>query len=73
MAGDSPVAVLDIVWGDVVVLSDGLDMAAPPPTVDELPPEDGISRSPAQPPTINPKKVSQIMFLSMEAPPVENG
>ena len=49
----------------------GLDMAAPSLAVDELPPEDCIFPSLAQPPTITPKNVIQIAFLSMSLPPVK--
>jgi len=47
----------------------GLDTAAPPPDVDELPPEDSILASLAQPPIMRTKKVIKIVFLSMLAPP----
>lgn len=43
----------------------GLDTAAPPSAVDELPPEDCICPSLAQPPTMRLKKVIKIVFANM--------
>jgi len=55
----------------VAAISDfaGLDAVGGTVAVDELPLEDPIFPSLAHPPTIRPKKVSQRIFLSMEAPP----
>ena len=68
---DSVAAVPGIVelveFDSVVAMPDiaGLDTAAPPSAVDELPPEDSIFPSLAQPPTMRLKKVIKIVFLSM--------
>ena len=53
--------VLDIVGLDVV----GLDVVAAPPDADELSLEDSIVLSLAHPPTMSPKSVIHIAFLSM--------
>ena len=58
--------VLDIVGFDAVgLVVVGLDIVAAPPPDDELSPEDSIVRSLAQPPTMSPKRVIQIAFLSI--------
>jgi hypothetical protein len=71
---DSVAAAPDIVglvgFDSVAAMPDiaGLDTAAPPPAVDEVPPEDSIVStllSLAQPPTMRPKKVIKIVFPSI--------
>jgi hypothetical protein len=58
--------VLDIVGLDVVGLDVvGLDVVAAPPDADELSLEDSIVLSLAHPPTMSPKSVIHIAFLSM--------
>ena len=63
--------VLDIVGFDAVgfdavgLVVVGLDIVAAPPPADELSLEDSIVRSLAQPPTMSPKRVIQIAFLSI--------
>jgi hypothetical protein len=52
---------LDVVGFDVV----GLDVVAAPPDADELSLEDSIVLSLAHPPTMSPKSVIHIAFLSM--------
>ena len=52
---------LDVVGLDVV----GLDVVAAPPDADELSLEDSIVLSLAHPPTMSPKSVIHIAFLSM--------
>ena len=61
MESASARGVLDVV-GFVVV---GLDIVAAPPLADELSLEDSIVWSLAQPPTMSPKRVIQIAFLSI--------
>ena len=57
---------LDIVGLDVVGLDVvGLDVVAAPPDADELSLEDSIVLSLAHPPTMSPKSVIHIAFLSM--------
>ena len=56
----------DVVGFDVVgLVVVGLDIVAAPPPADELSLEDSIVRSLAQPPTMSPKRVIQIAFLSI--------
>jgi len=68
---DSVAAAPDIVglveFDSVAAIPDiaGLDTTASPPAVDELPPEDCILPSLAQPPTMRPKRVIKIVFPSM--------
>ena len=58
--------VLDIVGLDVDGLDVvGLDVVAAPPDADELSLEDSIVLSLAHPPTMSPKSVIHIAFLSM--------
>ena len=58
--------VLDIVGLDIVGLDVvGLDVVASPPDADELSLEDSIVLSLAHPPTMSPKSVIHIAFLSM--------
>ena len=58
--------VLDIVGFDAVgLVVVGLDIVAAPPPADELSVDDSIVRSLAQPPTMSPKRVIQIAFLSI--------
>jgi hypothetical protein len=58
--------VLDIVGLDIVGLDVvGLDVVAAPPDADELSLEDSIVLSLAHPPTMSPKSVIHIAFLSM--------
>jgi hypothetical protein len=58
--------VLDIVGFDAVgLVVVGLDIVAAPPPADELSLEVSIVRSLAQPPTMSPKRVIQMAFLSI--------
>jgi hypothetical protein len=62
---DSAGAALDIVGLDGEAA--GLDMAGSPPLdIDELLPEDTILSSPAQPPIISAKKMTNSVFLGIE-------